>query len=134
MPFTKSGLTPDLIINPHAIPSRMTCGHVLEMLCSMASALEGEHTDATAFNKLDQKEIQQVLKRHGYDPLGRHEMFCGITGKKIQCNVYMGMCYYQRLKHMPKDKVTLGCGFRVCANINCSIVCRSTHAQEALLT
>eukprot|EP00124_Ichthyophonus_hoferi_P004296 Ihof_evm1s456 gene=Ihof_evmTU1s456 len=106
MPFTAEGVTPDIIVNPHAIPSRMTIGHMTEALLSKVGANKGEEGDATPFNKgVTVERISQVLKAYGYHLRGNEVMYCGHTGRKINTQVYFTPCYYQRLKHMVDDKI-----------------------------
>ena len=106
MPFTSSGMTPDIIINPHAIPSRMTIGHLVECLLGKVGAIEGSFLDATPFNpEMTVDYISGLLKEHGFHPRGYETLFNGHTGRKIRASVFFGPTYYQRLKHMVDDKV-----------------------------
>ncbi|KAJ1987622.1 DNA-dependent RNA polymerase II [Dimargaris cristalligena] len=105
MPFTAQGITPDLIINPHAIPSRMTIGHMVECLLSKLSTLTGSEGDATPFTDVTVDAISNALADLGYQKRGFEVMYNGHTGRKLTAQVYFGPTYYQRLKHMVDDKI-----------------------------
>jgi DNA-directed RNA polymerase II subunit RPB2 len=105
MPFTKDGIQPDIIINPNAIPSRMTVGQLLECLLGKVSALEGRYADATPFDDCNFHEAMETLKEHGFQENGFEEMYCGMTGKKINANIFIGPTFYMRLKHLVQDKI-----------------------------
>lgn len=105
MPFTKDGLVPDLIINPHAIPSRMTIGHLVEALLGKVSALSGDEGDATPFSDVTVDKISEKLESLGYQRRGFEVMYSGFTGRKLEAQIFIGPTYYQRLKHMVEDKI-----------------------------
>ena len=105
MPFTREGLTPDLIINPHAIPSRMTIAHLIECLLSKVGALGGSEGDATPFTDVTVSAISALLREHGYQSRGFEVMYNGHTGKKLVAQIFLGPTYYQRLRHMVDDKI-----------------------------
>jgi len=105
MPFTEEGMVPDLIMNPHAIPSRMTVAQIIESITSKIGAIEGKFMDGTPFNNYNVRDIPSILKKLGYSSYGTEIMYCGITGKKIETEVFIGPTYYMRLKHMVLDKV-----------------------------
>ena len=105
MPFTESGMVPDLIMNPHGIPSRMTHAQILECLASKYGAITGQYVDGTPFNNYDVSKLPDMLKSVGFKPYGTETMYCGITGKKMQSEIFIGPTYYMRLKHMVLDKV-----------------------------
>ena len=107
MPFTENGIRPDLIINPHALPSRMTIGQLVETLMGKTCSLYGGFGDCTAFvNKGSKHEVfGSLLKNIGYNSSGNEILYSGETGKQLQAEVFIGPCYYMRLKHMVKDKI-----------------------------
>ena len=107
MPFTRDGVRPDMIINPHAIPSRMTIGHLVECIVGKASSIYGGFTDCTAFNNKGSKikVFGEMLSKVGYHSSGNELLYNGMTGEQIETEIFMGPNYYMRLKHMVKDKV-----------------------------
>jgi DNA-directed RNA polymerase II subunit RPB2 len=107
MPFTADGIKPDIIINPHALPSRMTIGQLVESLMGKACAMQGAFGDCTAFvNNSDMPKVfGQLLVENGYHSSGNELLYNGQTGEQIQSEIYMGPTYYMRLKHMVKDKI-----------------------------
>ena len=105
IPFTEFGVVPDLIVNPHAIPSRMSIGQVLEMVAGKAGCLEGERVDATPFNQTLEDEIKQKLLDHGFESAGCESLYSGVTGERIDAEIFVGVAYYQKLHHMTTDKV-----------------------------
>ena len=104
MPFTESGIVPDLIITPNAIPSRMTVGQLLECVLGKVGCISGTESDATPFNRLDIDAITEKLEQNGFNKYGNEPMYCGFTGKKLKTQIFIGPTYYQRLKHMVIDK------------------------------
>ena len=104
MPFTSNGVKPDIIINPHAIPSRMTIGQLKEtVLCKVLVEL-GLFGDGTSFGDFDVKDICGELIKLGYEAHGNELLYNGLTGEQHECSVFMGPVFYQRLKHMVNDK------------------------------
>jgi DNA-directed RNA polymerase II subunit RPB2 len=104
MPFTKDGIVPDIIVNPNALPSRMTIGQLIECLIGKVSAIRGHETDGTPFRVWDLDAVKNILESLGYDRHGREYLYNGMTGRKIKTMMYIGPTYYQRLKHMVNDK------------------------------
>jgi DNA-directed RNA polymerase II subunit RPB2 len=104
MPFTKDGLQPDIIINPHAIPSRMTIAQLKETLLGKVLLELGLFGDGTSFGELDINIIRKELQRQGYESNGNELLYDGKTGEQIETSIFMGPVYYQRLKHMVTDK------------------------------
>ena len=104
MPFTKSGVKPDIIINPHAIPSRMTIGQLKETVLGKVLVELGLFGDGTSFGQFDVKDICGELLKLGYEAHGNELMCNGLTGEQLECNIFMGPVFYQRLKHMVNDK------------------------------
>ena len=105
LPFTAEGIVPDLIVNPHAIPSRMTIGHVFECVASKLAALTGQRIDATAFSHEPVSAICDALRKAGYHEDGKEVLFDPFTGKQLKGRIFIGPTFYQRLKHMVSDKV-----------------------------
>jgi DNA-directed RNA polymerase I subunit RPA2 len=108
MPFSESGIQPDVIINPHAFPSRMTIGMFVESLAGKAGALHGIAQDSTPFrfdeNNTAVDYFGHQLMKAGYNYYGNEPMYSGITGQELAADIYIGVVYYQRLRHMVNDK------------------------------
>ncbi|MEB2793310.1 MAG: DNA-directed RNA polymerase subunit B, partial [Caldisphaeraceae archaeon] len=105
MPYTEDGITPDIIVNPHGIPSRMTVGQLLEIIAAKAGALLGRYVDGTPFYKEDINNLKLTLIKKGYDPNGKEVMYDGRTGRLIENPITIGIAFYQRLYHMVSDKM-----------------------------
>jgi DNA-directed RNA polymerase II subunit RPB2 len=105
MPFTEEGIVPDIIMNPHSLPKRMTVAQLIESVASKIGANTGEFIDGTPFNNYDVSQLPELLKKSGYEPYGNETLYNGITGSKMVTQVFIGPTYYMRLKHMVLDKV-----------------------------
>jgi hypothetical protein len=112
MPFTKDGIQPDLIINPHALPSRMTIGQFLESVFNKVACEKGCSIDNTAFLNKGSKynETGALLNSYGYHSSGNELLYNGMTGEQIESEIFIGPTYYMRLKHMVKDKINYRAG------------------------
>ena len=104
MPFTREGVKPDIILNPHAIPSRMTISHIKETLLGKVLIELGMFGDGTAFSGLDVGTICSALSDLGYESHGNEILYDGLTGEQIETSIFLGPVFYQRLKHMVNDK------------------------------
>jgi DNA-directed RNA polymerase II subunit RPB2 len=104
MPHTKEGIRPDLIINPNAIPSRMTIGQLLECVTAKIGAIKGINIDGTPFEDYDVEQTKDELQRLGYNRNGFEYLYNGMTGRRIQAEIFIGPTFYQRLKQLTEDK------------------------------
>jgi hypothetical protein len=104
MPFTISGLIPDIIINPNAFPKRMTIGQLIECLLAKVCAIKGVYGDATPFSGVDINKMNDELVALGFEEWGNETMYNGMTGQKMNTKIFIGPTYYQRLKQMVGDK------------------------------
>ncbi|MEM0475467.1 MAG: DNA-directed RNA polymerase subunit B [Candidatus Norongarragalinales archaeon] len=105
LPFTRDGIVPDLIINPHAIPGRMTAGHLLEMLAGKAASVDASVKDGTAFHGAVREEFERELFKRGFHPHGEEVLYDGRSGKRIHAKIFVGVVYYQRLHHLVSLKM-----------------------------
>jgi len=108
MPFTEQGIVPDLLLNPHAIPSRMTFGHLLETLGGKAGSLKGVRQDGTAFTKSGSERTEEygkILEAHGFEKYGEEVLYDGVTGRAFKAKLFTGVVYYNRLHHMVSNKM-----------------------------
>ena len=107
MPYTAEGIVPDIIINPHSIPSRMTLGKIIEIVTSKVASFSGERVNATAFRKFNVKEFAENLRQYGYSPSGKERLYSGFTGKPLEAMIFTGPCFYQVLRHHVLDKIQM---------------------------
>ena len=105
MPFSKEGIVPDIIINPHAIPSRMTIGHLIECLFAKLCTMDGAIGDGSVFIPTDIDTVGQTLEKYGFEKHGNEVLYNGKTGKQLETDIFIGPTYYLRLKHMVTDKM-----------------------------
>ena len=105
MPFSKDGIVPDLIVNPHAIPSRMTINQLLEMILAKSCSISGNLGDATPFQNNQITDYVKLLQSYGYEGQGNEVLYSGITGEQLKMSIFMGPIYYQRIKIMVADKM-----------------------------
>ncbi len=105
MPFTEQGIVPDIIFNPHSIPSRMTMGQILELLAGKVAACSGKIIYSPAFNPKPEEELREVLKRYGFRNDGKEVMYDGRTGKRFEAQIFIGSAFYQKLDHLVSNKI-----------------------------
>lgn len=105
VPFTSSGIVPDLIFSPHSIPSRMTVNYLIEIIGGKVGALAGRYIDGTTFSAESEKDLRSYLKQLGFRENGTETMYSGITGKKFKATIFIGGSYYLKLKYMVANKM-----------------------------
>jgi DNA-directed RNA polymerase beta subunit len=105
MPYTDRGIIPDILVNPHAMPSRMTHTYLMEILSSKAGAIVGERVNATSFREYNENEFKRILRDYGYDDAGYDIMYSGKTGQRIAVQIFQGPTFLQALKHHVLDKM-----------------------------
>jgi DNA-directed RNA polymerase subunit B len=105
MPFTASGITPDIIFSPHGIPSRMTISHLLEILAGKVGALKGVQIDSTTFDVYPEEKLRQELESFGFKDNGTEIMYNGVTGERYEVKIFIGNMYYLKLEHMVANKL-----------------------------
>ena len=105
LPYTADGISPDVLINPHAFPSRMTVGMMMESITGKAAAIRGKKVDASAFVGEKMDDVKDVMENAGFEYSGKEIMYDGKTGKQFPVEVFIGVVYYQKLHHMVADKI-----------------------------
>jgi DNA-directed RNA polymerase subunit B len=105
LPYTAEGMSPDVLINPHAFPSRMTVGMMMESICGKAASFRGKRFDGSAFVGEKMDEVKKVMDTHDFKYSGKEIMYDGRTGKAFPVDVFIGVVYYQKLHHMVADKI-----------------------------
>ena len=105
LPYTEQGITPDVLINPHAFPSRMTVGMMMESVTGKAAAVRGKQFDGSAFVGEKMDVVKEILDKAGFKYSGKEKMYDGRTGKSFLVDVFIGVVYYQKLHHMVSDKI-----------------------------
>ncbi len=105
MPYTSSGIVPDLLFSPHGIPSRMTISHLLELVSGKTGSLSGRYIDGTTFDSEPEEAVRKELLSLGFRENGTETMYNGVTGEKFKVRIYIGDMYYQKLKHMVANKM-----------------------------
>jgi DNA-directed RNA polymerase subunit B len=105
IPFTVNGLRPDVLFNPHGLPSRMTVGYLLELLAGKVAGTKGSIIDSTPFASVPKKELERQLEELGFRFDGKETMFSGVTGKQLKAKIFVGNMYYLKLKYMVKNKI-----------------------------
>jgi len=105
MPFTANGIKPDVMFNPHGLPSRMTVGYLLELLAGKVGCLKGDVIDGTSFSGSSKMELEETLEKLGFRFDGKETMYNGVTGKKMASKIFVGNLYYLKLKYMVGNKM-----------------------------
>ena len=105
MPFGRDGLVPDIVVNPHAFPSRMTIGHLIECVIAKLCCVGGGRAEGSAFESPDLQAYMDRLQAYGFDRHGDEVLYNGFTGEQIKTDIFIGPTYYMRLKHMVQDKI-----------------------------
>lgn len=105
MPFTEEGIVPDIIFNPHGIPSRMTMGQMLELIGGKAAAVSGSPIYSPAFNPVGETDLRSMLETYGFRNDGKEVMYNGKTGERFEAQIFIGSCFYQKLDHLVSNKI-----------------------------
>ncbi len=105
LPFTEDGTIPDIVFDPHGIPSRMTMGNLLEIIAGKVAALSGKILFSPPFSPIEEREIRRKLKELHYRDDGKETMYEGMTGRLLPCRVFIGSCFYEKLDHLVSNKI-----------------------------
>jgi DNA-directed RNA polymerase beta subunit len=105
IPFSSNGIRPDIIFNPHGLPSRMTVGYLLELLAGKVGCIKGEVIDGTSFSGFSKKELEEQLTELGFRYDGKEVMYSGVTGKRMEARIFVGNLYYLKLKYMVGNRI-----------------------------
>jgi len=105
MPFTKDGIVPDIIFNPHGLPSRMTVGMLLEMIFAKKAALSASYEYSIPFEESREGEVRKELLKYGFKSSGKEIMYDGVTGKRFEAEIFIAPCYYMKLDHLVSNKI-----------------------------
>ena len=105
LPFTKDGVVPDMIFNPHSIPSRMTMGKLLEILTGKVCAIEGKRIDSPAFHPIPESDLRKILEKNGFKEDGKETLYDGESGKRYRQDIFIGNVFYQKLDHLVSNKI-----------------------------
>jgi DNA-directed RNA polymerase subunit B len=105
MPFTESGIVPDILWNPHSLPSRMTVGQLLEAIAGKVAAITGEYIYSPAFDPVPEDKIRSLLEKYGFKNDGKEVMYDGRTGKKFEAEIFIGCSFFEKLDHLVSNKI-----------------------------
>ncbi len=113
MPFTSSGIIPDIIFSPHSLPSRMTVSHIIEVIAGKVGALTGNYIDGSAFNAHSEASLRKELVELGFRENGTERMYNGVTGEELEVTIFIGSMYYMKLKHMVANRLHIRASGRI---------------------
>ena len=130
MPFNEYGICPDIIMNPHGYPSRMTVGKLIELLSGKAGVVEGKFHYGTAFGGSKVEDVCEELAKNGFNYQGKDFFYSGITGEPLEAYIYSGPVYYQKLKHMVQDKIHARYVLVIVVFAQCDCFCIEGEVQE----
>ncbi len=105
VPFTSKGIRPDVLFNPHGLPSRMTVGYLLELLAGKVGCLKGKVIDGTSFSSVGKKDLEAQMNKLGFRYDGKETMYNGVTGQRMKAKIFVGSLYYLKLKYMVANRI-----------------------------